>query len=55
MIDVINETFNIFIEQISEIFGNEIGFMVGNAISFNLIGIIAIIFSVRKFLGIFNL
>lgn len=55
MIDVINETFNIFIEQISEIFGNEIGFMVGNAISFNLIGIIAIIFSVCKFLGIFNL
>ena len=55
MIDVINETFNIFIEQISEFFGNEIGFMVGNAISFNLIGIIAIIFSVCKFLGIFNL
>ena len=55
MIDVINETFNIFIEQISEIFGDEIGFMVGNAISFNLIGIIAIIFSVCKFLGIFNL
>ena len=44
MIDVVNETFNIFIGQISEIFGDEIGFLVGNAISFNLIGIIAIIF-----------
>ena len=55
MIDVVNETFNIFIGQISEIFGDDIDFMVGNAISFNLIGIIAIIFSVCKFLGIFNL
>ena len=55
MIDVANETFNIFIEQISEVFGNEIGFMVGNAISFNLIGIIAIIFIICIFLCIFKL